>query len=71
VIAGKVQGYVDWMRNESETIVGLSAWKWSNDKLANGSWNPSYGAIAVGGESLPKTAALIRQVAAATVNSIV
>ena len=71
VIAGKVQGYVDWMRNESETIVGLSAWKWSNDKLASGSWNPSYGAIAVGGESLPKTAALIRQVAAATVNSIV
>ncbi len=64
VVAAKVQGYIDWMRNESDTIAGLSAWKWANDKLANGSWNPSYGAIAVGGESLPQTAALIRQIAA-------
>ena len=63
VVAAKVHGYIGWMRNESETIVGLSAWKWANDKLANGSWNPAYGAIAVGGESLPQTAALIRRVA--------
>lgn len=63
VVEAKVQGYADWMRNESHTIVGLSAWKWSNDKLANGSWNPSYGAIAVGGESLPRTAALIHKLA--------
>ena len=63
MVEAKVQGYADWMRNESHTIVGLSAWKWSNDKLANGSWNPSYGAIAVGGESLPRTAALIQKLA--------
>ena len=37
--------------------------KWADDKLANGSWNPSYGAIAVGLASLPQAQSVLAALA--------
>ena len=62
VIAQKLRGYVRWLRNDSR-VVGINAWKWADDKLANGSWNPSYGAIAVGLASLPRAQSVLAEVA--------
>ena len=62
VIARKLRGYESWLRNDSR-VVGINAWKWADDKLANGSWNPSYGAIAVGLASLPRAQSVLAAVA--------
>ena len=58
----KLRGYGDWMANDSNLIAGLNAWHWSDDRIANGTWLPSYGPIAVGLHSLPRTQALLGEI---------